>query len=95
MSSANLNAPLGPRRARRGFVGLPLSRPRSAGAACIARDQTIRPLTEWPQFRDLDWGTIAHDAPLAVVLDTRNSLDPATVRAAGLIYLGNVVPQGF
>jgi UDPglucose 6-dehydrogenase len=52
-------------------------------------------LTEWQQFRELDWRTIAHDAPLAVVLDTRNALDPAAVRAAGLTYLGNGVPQGF
>ncbi|ORA19414.1 UDP-glucose dehydrogenase family protein [Mycobacterium arosiense] len=52
-------------------------------------------LTEWPQFRDLDWQVIAQDAPLAVVIDARNSLDPATVREAGLVYLGNGVPQGF
>jgi UDPglucose 6-dehydrogenase len=52
-------------------------------------------LTEWAQFLDLDWHVIAQDAPLAVVLDTRNLLDPAAVRAAGLTYLGNGVPQGF
>jgi UDPglucose 6-dehydrogenase len=57
--------------------------------------EAIVVLTEWPQFRDLDWHTIARDAPLAPVLDTRNLLDPATVRAAGLTYLGNGVPQGF
>lgn len=52
-------------------------------------------LTEWPQFRGLDWQVIAQDAPLAVVIDARNSLDPAAVREAGLGYLGNGVPQGF
>lgn len=52
-------------------------------------------LTEWPQFRDLDWQVIARDAPLAAVIDARNSLDPAGVRDAGLRYLGNGVPQGF
>lgn len=52
-------------------------------------------LTEWPQFRDLDWRLIAQDAPLAAVLDTRNSLDPAVVRDAGLAYLGNGVRHGF
>lgn len=52
-------------------------------------------LTEWPQFRDLDWRVIAQDAPLAAVIDTRNSLKPAAVREAGLLYLGNGVPQGF
>ncbi|WP_156688588.1 UDP-glucose dehydrogenase family protein [Mycobacterium sp. Marseille-P9652] len=57
--------------------------------------EAIVVLTEWPQFRDLDWRAIARDAPLAAVLDTRNLLDPAAVRAAGLAYLGNGVPQGF
>ncbi len=52
-------------------------------------------LTEWPQFRVLDWAAVARDAPRAAVLDTRNLLDPAAVRAAGLTYLGNGVPQGF
>ncbi|ETW25629.1 hypothetical protein [Mycobacterium gastri] len=52
-------------------------------------------LTEWPQFRDLDWHSIAREAPVAVVLDTRNLLDPAGIRAAGLTYLGNGVPRGF
>lgn len=57
--------------------------------------EAIVVLTEWPQFRDLDWQLIARDAPLAVVLDTRNLLDPAAVAAAGLTYIGNGVPQGF
>ncbi|ORB98630.1 UDP-glucose 6-dehydrogenase [Mycobacterium persicum] len=52
-------------------------------------------LTEWPQFRDLDWYSIAREAPAAVVLDTRNLLDPAGIRAAGLRYLGNGTPRGF
>ncbi|WP_082274775.1 UDP binding domain-containing protein [Mycobacterium innocens] len=52
-------------------------------------------LTEWPQFCDLDWHSIAREAPVAVVLDTRNLLDPAGIRTAGLTYLGNGAPQGF
>jgi UDPglucose 6-dehydrogenase len=48
-------------------------------------------LTEWSQFAELDWRPIAREAPAAVVLDTRNLLDPATVRSAGLRYLGNGV----
>lgn len=52
-------------------------------------------LTEWPQFRDLDWHAVARDAPRAVVLDCRNLLEPGAVRDAGLTYLGNGVPGGF
>lgn len=48
-------------------------------------------LTEWAQFRELDWRAIAREAPVAVVLDTRNLLDAAAVRSAGLSYLGNGV----
>jgi UDPglucose 6-dehydrogenase len=52
-------------------------------------------LTEWSAFGDLDWQAIAREAPVAVVLDTRNALDAAAVRLAGLTYLGNGVPAGF
>jgi UDPglucose 6-dehydrogenase len=52
-------------------------------------------LTEWPEFRDLDWSAIAEQAPGAVVLDTRNLLDAHRVTGAGLRHLGNGVPGGF
>ncbi|MBE1552203.1 UDPglucose 6-dehydrogenase [Mycobacterium sp. OAS707] len=52
-------------------------------------------LTEWPEFRDLNWPRIAEQAPGAVVIDTRNLLDADTIRDAGLRYLGNGVPSGF
>ncbi|ORA17581.1 UDP-glucose dehydrogenase family protein [Mycobacterium asiaticum] len=57
--------------------------------------EAILLLTEWSQFRDLDWEAIAREAPSALVLDTRNVLDPAAVRSVGLCYLGNGVPSGF
>ena len=52
-------------------------------------------LTEWPEFRDLNWPLIAEQAPDAVVVDTRNLLDAAALRDAGLRYLGNGIPRGF
>lgn len=52
-------------------------------------------LTEWPQFRELNWPAIAEQAPGAVVLDTRNLLDPATLADTGLRYLGNGTPTGY
>ena len=52
-------------------------------------------LTEWPQFRELNWTALAEQAPGAVVVDTRNVLDPAVVSDTGLIYLGNGTPSGF
>lgn len=52
-------------------------------------------LTEWPQFRELDWALIAEQAPGAVVLDTRNLLDPALLADSGLTYVGNGTPSGY
>ncbi|MEN4475945.1 UDP-glucose/GDP-mannose dehydrogenase family protein [Mycolicibacterium cosmeticum] len=52
-------------------------------------------LTEWPEFRDLDWARIAENAPGAVVVDTRNLLDGAALAGTGLTYLGNGTPSGF
>lgn len=52
-------------------------------------------LTEWPKFRALDWRLIAKQAPDAVVLDTRNVLEPDEIREAGLPYLGNGKAAGY
>ena len=52
-------------------------------------------LTEWPEFRELDWPAIAEQAPGAVVVDTRNLLDAAALADAGMTYLGNGAPGGF
>ncbi|HET7667419.1 MAG TPA: UDP-glucose/GDP-mannose dehydrogenase family protein [Mycobacterium sp.] len=52
-------------------------------------------LTEWPEFRELDWPLIAEQAPGAVVVDTRNLLDAELLGDAGLSYLGNGTPSGF
>lgn len=52
-------------------------------------------LTEWPQFRALDWKLIAEQAPDAVVIDTRNIVVPSEIRKAGLRYLGNGRPGGY
>jgi UDPglucose 6-dehydrogenase len=52
-------------------------------------------LTEWPEFRQLDWARIAREAPGAVVIDTRNLLEGSSLADAGLRYLGNGVASGY
>ncbi|OBE95793.1 UDP-glucose 6-dehydrogenase [Mycolicibacterium elephantis] len=52
-------------------------------------------LTEWPEFRGLNWALIGEQSPGAVVVDTRNLLDPASLADTGLRYLGNGIPSGF
>jgi UDPglucose 6-dehydrogenase len=45
-------------------------------------------LTEWPLFRELDLQKVAGLMLRPVIVDTRNLLDPAAVRAAGCEYQG-------
>jgi UDPglucose 6-dehydrogenase len=45
-------------------------------------------LTEWPEFVDLDLAGIAQVMRGSAIVDCRNLLDPAAVRAAGLTYAG-------
>lgn len=52
-------------------------------------------LTEWPEFASLDWAAVAEQAPDAVVVDTRNVVDPDAVRRAGLRYVANGRPGGY
>jgi UDPglucose 6-dehydrogenase len=63
--------------------------------AAAAGAHAVLVLTEWPQFRTLDWAAVAAEAPGAVVVDTRNVCDRAGVRAAGLRYLANGSRDGF
>ena len=45
-------------------------------------------VTEWPEFLGLDWSAIAEAMAGNIVIDGRNALDGAAVRAAGLLYEG-------
>ena len=59
----------------------------SAYEACTGADALLL-LTEWPEFKRLDWTRIRELLNLPIVLDGKNLLDPAVVRAAGLRYFG-------
>jgi UDPglucose 6-dehydrogenase len=45
-------------------------------------------LTEWPQFRSLDWSRVAGLVAEPTVVDTRNFLDPQRLAGAGLTCRG-------
>src|SRR4051812_4904058 len=45
-------------------------------------------VTEWPEFATLDWDTAARRMRGRLVIDGRNVLDPATLRAAGFTFEG-------
>jgi UDPglucose 6-dehydrogenase len=45
-------------------------------------------VTEWPEFADLDWRALAGRMAHPLIVDGRNFLDPAAMRAAGFTYEG-------
>ncbi len=45
-------------------------------------------VTEWQQFKDLDWAAVAQRMAGTLVVDGRNALDADAIRAAGLAYEG-------
>ncbi|HWD05067.1 MAG TPA: UDP-glucose/GDP-mannose dehydrogenase family protein [Amycolatopsis sp.] len=55
----------------------------------VAKDaDVIVVLTEWGEFRDLDWSVIAEAMEGDDVVDTRNLLDPHVILDAGLSWQG-------
>ncbi len=59
----------------------------SAAEALDAADAAIL-VTEWPEFGELDWEELAGRMSNPLVVDGRNFLDPARLRAAGYTYEG-------
>lgn len=45
-------------------------------------------LTDWPEFRGLDWARLSTLLEVPVVVDTRNHLDPDVLRRAGMAWRG-------
>jgi UDPglucose 6-dehydrogenase len=59
-----------------------------AGSALEALDGADAAVlvTEWPEFAELDWAEVAKRMGNPLLVDGRNFLDPAAVRAAGITY---------
>jgi UDPglucose 6-dehydrogenase len=45
-------------------------------------------VTEWPEFAELDWAAVAKKMKTPLLVDGRNFLDEAALRAAGITYEG-------
>ncbi|HEV7976827.1 UDP-glucose/GDP-mannose dehydrogenase family protein [Amycolatopsis sp.] len=55
----------------------------------VAKDAAaIVVLTEWPEFRALDWAQLAAVSDRAVVIDTRNLLDGEVLAGTGFVHTG-------
>jgi UDPglucose 6-dehydrogenase len=59
----------------------------SALGALAGADACIL-VTEWPEFREIEWAAAADRMAGKLVIDGRNYVDPATVREAGFVYEG-------
>ena len=55
---------------------------------CVRDADAVVLVTEWGEFLELDWAEVARAARGDLLIDGRNALDPAAVRAAGLRYEG-------
>ena len=51
-------------------------------------------VTEWPEFAELDWASLAKRMATPLLIDGRNFLDPEKLRAAGFAYEGIGRPNG-
>jgi len=59
-----------------------------SAADCVDGVDAVVLVTEWSEFKDLDWAEVAQRMGGTLVIDGRNALDRAAVRAAGLVYEG-------
>ena len=59
----------------------------SAAAALEGADAAIL-VTEWPEFAELDWASLAARMAKPLMVDGRNFLDPQALRSAGFLYEG-------
>lgn len=58
-----------------------------ADAYEVAKDaDALMILTEWPQFRELDWKRVHDSMARPLLLDGRNLLDPTAMKAIGFEY---------
>jgi UDP-glucose/GDP-mannose dehydrogenase family protein/LAGLIDADG DNA endonuclease family protein len=55
---------------------------------CVAGADAVVLVTEWKEFKELDFRAVASAMRGKLVVDGRNAFDPGTVKAAGLTYEG-------
>ena len=55
---------------------------------CVRGADAAVLVTEWDEFKTLDWKSVAAEMDGSLLIDGRNALDPELIRAAGLIYEG-------
>lgn len=56
---------------------------------CVEETAALVVLTEWPQYRAIDWEDVAGRAPHLIVVDNRDVVDSGAVVRSGLDFVGN------
>ncbi len=56
--------------------------------SCVRDADAVVLVTEWQEFKDIDWRQVAEAMSGRLVVDGRNALDPEAIRGAGLEYEG-------
>jgi UDPglucose 6-dehydrogenase len=77
--------PVAETEARKLMVGVEFA---SSALEAIQGADAVVVVTEWPEFAELDWSSVAPQMNGRLVVDGRNCIDPAAVVAAGLLYEG-------
>ncbi len=77
--------PVAEEEARKLMPGLEFA---DSALEAVAGADAVVLVTEWQQFKDLDWAAVAQQMTGTLVVDGRNALDADAIRAAGLAYEG-------
>ena len=67
---------------------LPAAEPAATPYAAASGADLLLVLTDWPEYKNLDWAQIATVLRGTAIFDGRNSLNPVVITAAGLTYNG-------
>jgi UDPglucose 6-dehydrogenase len=82
----NVHDPVALDRFAREHYTLPIVRCRTAESVADDADAIVL-VTEWPQYRDLDWARVLKTMRTPLLVDGRNHLDRARMEALGFRYL--------
>ena len=52
----------------------------------VAEADLVMVLTDWPAYREVDWGRVAATMRGKQIFDGRNAVDPDACTSAGLVY---------
>ena len=77
--------PIAEEEARRLMPGLEFA---DDALDCVKGADAVVLVTEWDEFKGLDWRAVAEAMAGDVLIDGRNALDPKAARSAGLVYEG-------